>query len=50
MKSLKVFRRKPAACNARGACAAACPSGAIRRRLFEDEEIFEEIEGILAYA
>ena len=25
-------------------------AGAGRRRLFEDEEIFEEIEGILAYA
>jgi hypothetical protein len=29
---------------------AACPSGSIRQNLFEDQEIFEEIEGILTYA
>jgi hypothetical protein len=29
---------------------AACPSGSIRQNLFEDEEIFEEIEGLLTYA
>jgi heterodisulfide reductase subunit A-like polyferredoxin len=28
---------------------AACPSGSIRQNLFEDEEIFSEIEGVLAY-
>jgi hypothetical protein len=29
---------------------AACPSGSIRQNLFEDEEIFEELEGLLAFA
>jgi hypothetical protein len=29
---------------------AACPSGSIRQNLFEDDEIFEEIEGVLTYA
>jgi hypothetical protein len=28
---------------------AACPSGAIGQHLFEDDEIFEEIEGLLAH-
>jgi len=36
-----------AVCKGCGTCVAACPSGAIRQNLFEDEEIFEEIEGIL---
>lgn len=35
-------------CKGCGTCVAACPSGSIRQHLFEDEEIFEEIEGILA--
>jgi len=35
-------------CKGCGTCAAACPSGSIRQHLFEDEEIFDEIEGILA--
>jgi len=26
---------------------AACPSGTINQNLFEDEEIFEEIQGVL---
>jgi len=29
---------------------AGCPSGSIQQNFFEDEEIFEEIEGVLAYA
>ena len=37
-------------CKGCGTCVAACPSGSIRQNLFEDEEIFEEIEGLLAYA
>jgi heterodisulfide reductase subunit A len=37
-------------CKGCGVCVAACPSGSIRQNLFEDEEIFEEIEGVLAYA
>ena len=37
-----------ALCKACGACAAACPSGAITARHFTDEQIFAEIEGVLA--
>jgi heterodisulfide reductase subunit A len=37
-------------CKGCGTCVAACPSGSIRQNLFEDEEIFEEIDGLLAYA
>ncbi|OGG44657.1 MAG: disulfide reductase [Candidatus Handelsmanbacteria bacterium RIFCSPLOWO2_12_FULL_64_10] len=39
-----------ALCKGCGTCVSACPSGSIRQNLFEDEEIFEEIEGVLAYA
>ena len=46
-------RRRPqineVLCKGCGTCVAACPSGSIRQNLFEDEEIFEEIEGVLAY-
>jgi heterodisulfide reductase subunit A-like polyferredoxin len=28
---------------------ASCPSGSIAQRLFEDEEIFSEIQGVLTY-
>jgi heterodisulfide reductase subunit A len=37
-------------CKGCGTCVAACPSGSIRQNLFEDEQIFEEIDGLLAYA
>jgi len=37
-------------CKGCGTCVAACPSGSIRQHLFEDEEILEEIDGVLAYA
>jgi heterodisulfide reductase subunit A2 len=37
-------------CKGCGTCVAACPSGSIRQHLFEDEEIFAEIEGVLEYA
>jgi heterodisulfide reductase subunit A len=37
-------------CKGCGTCVAACPSGSIRQNMFEDQEIFEEIEGILTYA
>jgi heterodisulfide reductase subunit A len=37
-----------ALCKGCGACVASCPSGSIRQHLFEDEEIFNEIEGVLA--
>jgi heterodisulfide reductase subunit A-like polyferredoxin len=29
---------------------ASCPSGSIGQNLFEDDQIFEEIEGVLTYA
>jgi heterodisulfide reductase subunit A len=38
-----------ALCKGCGTCVAACPSGSIVQNLFEDEEIFNEIEGVLAY-
>lgn len=38
-----------ALCKGCGTCVASCPSGSIVQRLFEDEEIFSEIKGILAY-
>ena len=37
-------------CKGCGTCVAACPSGSIRQNLFEDEQIFDEIDGLLAYA
>jgi heterodisulfide reductase subunit A len=37
-------------CKGCGVCVAACPSGSIVQNLFEDEMIFEEIEGVLAQA
>jgi heterodisulfide reductase subunit A len=38
----------PAACKACGACVAACPSGAIKGRHFTDQQIYAQIEGVLA--
>jgi heterodisulfide reductase subunit A len=37
-----------ALCKGCGTCVAACPSGSIVQNLFEDAEIFSEIEGVLA--
>jgi len=37
-------------CKGCGTCVAACPSGAIRQNLFDDDEIFEEIAGVLTNA
>jgi heterodisulfide reductase subunit A len=39
-----------ALCKGCGTCVAACPSGSITQNLFDDDEIFSEIEGILEYA
>ena len=36
-------------CKGCGTCVASCPSGSIMQNQFEDEEIFEEVEGLLAY-
>jgi heterodisulfide reductase subunit A len=38
-----------ALCKGCGTCVGACPSGSIVQNLFEDEEVFSEIEGVLAY-
>jgi heterodisulfide reductase subunit A len=37
-----------AACKACGACVAACPSSAIKGRHFTDQQIYAQIEGVLA--
>jgi len=39
-----------ALCKGCGTCVAACPSGAAQQNLFTDEQIYEEIEGVLSYA
>ncbi|MFC1849339.1 FAD-dependent oxidoreductase [candidate division CSSED10-310 bacterium] len=36
-------------CKGCGTCVAACPSNAIRQHLFEDEQIFHEITGLLLH-
>jgi heterodisulfide reductase subunit A len=37
-------------CKGCGVCVAACPSGSIQQHLFQDAQIFAEIEGVLAHA
>ena len=37
-----------ALCKGCGTCVGSCPSGSIVQNLFEDEEVFSEIEGVLA--
>jgi heterodisulfide reductase subunit A2 len=39
-----------ALCKGCGTCVATCPSGSIGQNLFEDEQIFEEVVGVLEYA
>jgi heterodisulfide reductase subunit A len=36
-------------CKGCGVCVAACPSASIVQNLFEDEQVFEEIEGVLSH-
>jgi heterodisulfide reductase subunit A len=36
-------------CKGCGTCVASCPSGAAQQHLFTDEQIYDEIEGILSY-
>jgi len=45
----RVARVIEALCKGCGTCVAACPSGAAQQNLFTDEQIYEEIEGLLAY-
>jgi heterodisulfide reductase subunit A len=48
-ETLKKAYINEAMCKGCGTCVATCPSGAIRQNLFEDEQIFSEIDGILNY-
>jgi heterodisulfide reductase subunit A len=36
-------------CKGCGTCVSVCPSGSARQNFFEDEEIYAEIGGVLAY-
>ena len=38
-----------ALCKGCGTCVASCPSGAAQQHLFTDEQIYDEIEGIISY-
>jgi len=38
-----------ALCKGCGTCVASCPSGALQQNLFNDEQIYEEIKGVLSY-
>jgi heterodisulfide reductase subunit A len=50
MSEIRKSRVNEALCKGCGTCVVACPSGAMRQNMFEDQEIFEEIEGILTDA
>mgnify|MGYP000518931315 CR=1 FL=1 len=39
----------PALCKGCGTCVAACPSGAAKQHLFSDEQVHEELEGLMNY-
>ncbi|MGA1236053.1 MAG: CoB--CoM heterodisulfide reductase iron-sulfur subunit A family protein [Limisphaerales bacterium] len=45
----KVAVINEALCKGCGTCVASCPSGSILQNLFEDDEVFSEIDGVLAY-
>ncbi|MFI5252164.1 MAG: FAD-dependent oxidoreductase [Bacteroidota bacterium] len=48
-EELKKAYVNEALCKGCGTCVAACPSGSLVQNLFEDEQIFSEISGILNY-
>jgi heterodisulfide reductase subunit A len=50
IEETKKARVNEVLCKGCGTCVATCPSGSIEQNLFEDQEIFEEVEGLLAYA
>jgi len=43
-----VARISEVLCKGCGVCVAACPSGAARQKLFEDEQLMEELAGVLS--
>ena len=45
----KVSKINAVLCKGCGTCVGSCPSGSIVQNLFEDDEIFSEIQGVLAY-
>jgi heterodisulfide reductase subunit A len=46
----KVAVLNEALCKGCGVCVASCPSGALHQHLFDDEQILEEIQGVLTHA
>jgi len=50
IEETKKARVNEVLCKGCGTCVATCPSGSMEQNLFEDQEIFEEVEGLLAYA
>jgi heterodisulfide reductase subunit A len=46
----KVAVLSEALCKGCGVCVASCPAGALHQHLFEDEQILEEIQGVLTNA
>ncbi|MGO9305973.1 MAG: FAD-dependent oxidoreductase [Candidatus Korobacteraceae bacterium] len=50
IQETKTARVNEVVCKGCGTCAATCPSASIQQNVFEDGEIFEEVEGLLAYA
>ena len=43
-----VARISDVLCKGCGVCVAACPSGAISQKMFEDDQLIEELEGVLS--
>ena len=43
-----VARMSDVLCKGCGVCVAACPSGAISQRMFEDDQLIQELEGVLS--